>query len=235
MCVTLLDPSREGGARSVAGMTSCLPHRCIADGIRDERECYRPFFCGVDVGDVERIEAVGDLLVWVAEPVLAAAWDDGVRGGDGVQERYAAGRFGTVVSEFQHVAFQISVCFHDLFFAFDGEVSGKDGGMPESFEPKRDASFVRFNADIVSRVDCSHFEIVFFPQDAAMDVADGDVSFAGFAEDLLPVGFAFFHRTIACPEFLDGKHFQERKRSAEMVLVGMRDDECVELAYANVV
>ena len=53
MCVTLLDPSREGGARSVAGMTSCLPHCCIADGIRDERECYRPFFCGVDVGDVE--------------------------------------------------------------------------------------------------------------------------------------------------------------------------------------
>ena len=107
--------------------------------------------------------------------------------------------------------------------------------MPEPFEPKRDAPFVRFDADIVSWVDCSHFEVVFFPQNAAMDVADGYVSFAGFAEDLLPVGFAFFHRTIACPEFLDGKHFQERKRSAEMVLVGMRDDECVELAYANVV
>ena len=76
-----------------------LPHCCIADGIRDERECYRPFFCGVDVGDVERIEAVGDLLVWVAEPVFASAWDDGVHGGDGVQERYAAGRFGTVVSK----------------------------------------------------------------------------------------------------------------------------------------
>ena len=99
MCVTLLDPSREGGARSVAGMTSCLPHCCIANGIRDERECYRPFFCGVDVGDVERIEAVGDLLVRVAELVLAAAGDDGVHGGDGVQEWYAAGRFGAVVPE----------------------------------------------------------------------------------------------------------------------------------------
>ena len=68
-----------------------------------------------------------------------------------------------------------------------------------------------------------------------MDVADGYVSFAGFTENLLPVGFTFFHRTIACPKFLDGEHFQKRKRSAEMVLVGVRDDECIELAHANVV
>ena len=68
-----------------------------------------------------------------------------------------------------------------------------------------------------------------------MDVADGYVSLAGFAEDLLPVGFAFFHRTIACPEFLDGEHFQNRFGTAEMVLVGMCDDEGVEFAYANVV
>ena len=99
MCVTLLDPSREGGARSVAGMTNCLPHCCIADGIRDERECYRPFFCGVDVRNVERIEAVGHLLVRVSELVLATAGDDGVHGGDCVQKRYAARCFGTVVSE----------------------------------------------------------------------------------------------------------------------------------------
>ena len=48
---------------------------------------------------MERIEAVGDLLVWVSEPVLATAWDDGVRGGDCVQKRDAARCFGTVVSE----------------------------------------------------------------------------------------------------------------------------------------
>ena len=107
--------------------------------------------------------------------------------------------------------------------------------MPEPFEPKRDAPFVRFNADIVSRVDCSHFEVVFFPQDAAMDVADGDVPFAGFAENLLPIGFAFVHGAIACPEFHDGEHFQNRFGTAEMVLVGVRDDEGVEFAYANVV
>ena len=171
----------------------------------------------------------------VAESVLATAWDDGVRGGDGVQERYAAGCFGTVVSEFQHVAFQISVCFHDFFFAFDCEVSGEDGGMPESFEPKRDAPFVRFDANVVSRMDGSHFEVVFFPQNAAMDVADGDVPFVGFAENLLPIGFAFVHGAIACPEFLDGEHFQNRFGSAEMVFVGVRDDEGVEFAYADVV
>ncbi len=175
------------------------------------------------------------MLVRVAEPVLAATRDDGVRGGDGVQERYAAGRFGTVVSEFQHVAFQISVCFHDLFFAFDGEVSGEDGGMPKPLEPKRDASFVGFDANVVSRVDCSHFEVVFFPQDAAMDVADGDVPFAGFTENLLPIGFALFHGTVACPKFLDGEHFQNRFGTAEMVLVGVRDDEGVEFTYADVV
>ena len=128
----------------------------------------------------------------MAEPVLATAWDDGVRGGDCCHERYAAGRFGTVVSEFQHVAFQISVCFHDLFFAFDGEVTGEDGGMPEPFEPKRDAPFVRFDANVVSRVERSHFKVVFFPQNAAMDVADGDVPFAGFTENLLPIGFWLF-------------------------------------------
>lgn len=170
----------------------------------------------------------------VAETVLATARDDGVRGGDCVQERYAAGCFGTVVSEFQHVAFQISVCFHDFFFAFDGEVSGEDGRVPESFEPKRDASFVRFDANIVSRVDCSHLEEVFFPQDSAMDVTDGDIPFAGFAENLLPIGFAFVHGTIASPKFLDGEHFQDGFGSAEMVLVGMRDDEGVEFAYADV-
>ena len=71
---------------SLLGMTS-LPHCCIADGIRDERERYRPFFGGVDVGYVERIEAVGHLLVRMAELVLATARDDGVCGGDGVQER----------------------------------------------------------------------------------------------------------------------------------------------------
>ena len=64
-----------------------LPHCCIVDGIRDERECYRPFFCGVDVGDVERIEAVGDLFVRVAETVFATAWDNGVCGGNSGQER----------------------------------------------------------------------------------------------------------------------------------------------------
>ena len=48
---------------------------------------------------MERIEAVGHLLVRVSELVLAAAGDDGVHGGDCVQERYAAGRFGTVVPE----------------------------------------------------------------------------------------------------------------------------------------
>ena len=74
-----------------------LPHCCIADGIRDERECYRPFFCGVDVGNVERIEAVGHLLVRVAEPVLAATRDDGVRGGNCCHERHAAGCFGAVM------------------------------------------------------------------------------------------------------------------------------------------
>ena len=107
--------------------------------------------------------------------------------------------------------------------------------MPEPLESKRDAPFVRFNADIVSRVDRSHFEVVFFPQNAAMDVADRNVPFAGFAEDLLPVGFAFFHGTVACPKLLDGEHFQKRKRSAEMVLVGVRDNERIELAYADVV
>ena len=171
----------------------------------------------------------------VAEPVLAAAWDDGVRGGDCVQKRDAAGCFGTVVSEFKHIAFQISICLHDFFFAFDGEVSGEDGGMSESFEPKRDAPFVGFDANVVSRVDCFHFEVVFFPQNAAMNVADGNVSLAGFAENLLPIGFAFVHGTIACPKFLDGEHFQNRFGSAEMVLVGVRDDEGVEFAYADVV
>ena len=107
--------------------------------------------------------------------------------------------------------------------------------MPKPLEPKRDASFVGFDADVVSRVDCSHFEVVFFPQNAAMDVADGNVPFAGFTEDLLPVGFAFFHRTIACPKFLDGEHFQNRFGTAEMILVGVRDDECVKFAYADVV
>ena len=76
-----------------------LPHCCIADGIRDERECYRPFFGGIDVGNVERIEAVGHLLVRVSELVLATAWDDGVCGGDCVQEWYAARCFGAVVPE----------------------------------------------------------------------------------------------------------------------------------------
>ncbi len=128
----------------------------------------------------------------VAEPVLATTRDDGVRGGNCCHERYAAGRFGTVVSEFQHVAFQISVCFQDFFFAFDGEVSGEDGGMPKPLEPERDASFVGFDANVVSRVDCSHFEVVFFPQNAAMDVADGDVPFVCFAENLLPIGFWLF-------------------------------------------
>ena len=106
--------------------------------------------------------------------------------------------------------------------------------MPKSFEPKRDAPFVRFDANIVSRVDCSHFEVVFFPQNAAMDVADGNVPFAGFVENLLPIGFAFVHGAIACPEFLDGEHFQNRFGSAEMVLVGVRDDERIELAYTDV-
>ena len=68
-----------------------------------------------------------------------------------------------------------------------------------------------------------------------MDFADGDVPLAGFVENLLPIGFAFVHGTVACPKFLDGEHFQNRFGTAEMVLVGVRDDECVEFAYANVV
>lgn len=56
-----------------------------------------PFFCGVDVENVERIEAVGHLLVRVAELVAAPAGDDGVLWSDCGQERYAAGCFGTVV------------------------------------------------------------------------------------------------------------------------------------------
>ena len=48
---------------------------------------------------MERIEAVGHLLVRVSELVLATAWDDGVCGGDGVQEWYAARCFGAVVPE----------------------------------------------------------------------------------------------------------------------------------------
>ena len=46
---------------------------------------------------MERIEAVGHLLVRVAEPVLATAWDDGVRGGNCCHERHAAGCFGAVM------------------------------------------------------------------------------------------------------------------------------------------
>ena len=48
---------------------------------------------------MERIEAVGHLLVRVSELVLATAWDDGVCGGDCVQEWYAARCFGAVVPE----------------------------------------------------------------------------------------------------------------------------------------
>ena len=107
--------------------------------------------------------------------------------------------------------------------------------MSESFEPKRDAPFVGFDANVVSRMDGSHFEVVFFPQNAAMDVADGNVPFVRFAENLLPIGFAFVHGTVACPEFLDGEHFQNRFGSAEMVFVRVRDDEGVEFAYADVV
>ena len=64
--------------------------------------------------------------------------------------------------------------------------------MPKSLEPKRDASFVGFDADVVSRVERSHFKVVFFPQNAAMDVADGNVPFAGFTENLLPIRFWLF-------------------------------------------
>ena len=46
---------------------------------------------------MERVHAVGDLLVRVSELVLATAWDDGVCGGDCVQEWYAAGCFGAVM------------------------------------------------------------------------------------------------------------------------------------------
>ena len=74
-----------------------LPHRCIADGIRDERECYRPFFCGVDVGNFQRVHAVGDLLVRVVKSVFAATRDDGVRGGNCCHERHAAGCFGAMM------------------------------------------------------------------------------------------------------------------------------------------
>ena len=68
-----------------------------------------------------------------------------------------------------------------------------------------------------------------------MDFADGDVPLAGFVENLLPIGFAFVHGTVACPKFLDGEHFQNRFGTAEMVLVGVSDDDGVEFAYANVV
>ena len=82
-----------------------LPHRCIAYRIWDERERYRPFLCGVDVGNVQRIEAVQHLLVRVAEFVAATAGNDGVCGVDRSDEWNAAGCFRTVVAEFQNVAF----------------------------------------------------------------------------------------------------------------------------------
>ena len=64
--------------------------------------------------------------------------------------------------------------------------------MPESLESQRYASFVCFGADVFDRVERSNFKEVFFPKEAAVYVANRDVAFVCFAEDLLPVGFAFF-------------------------------------------
>ena len=106
--------------------------------------------------------------------------------------------------------------------------------MPEPFESKRDAPFVGFDADVVSRVDGLHFKVGFFPQDATMDFSDGDVPFSGFLDDLLPFGFVFLDGAVACPKFLDGERFQYGFGATEMVLVGVRDDERVELPHADV-
>ena len=54
-----LKPLSSVARRAFSRLSSnSLPHRCIAYRIRDERKCYRPFFGGVDVGNVERVKAV---------------------------------------------------------------------------------------------------------------------------------------------------------------------------------
>jgi hypothetical protein len=61
-----------------------------------------------------------------------------------------------------------------------------------------------------------------------------DVPFPCFLDDLLPFGFAFLDGAVACPKFLDGECFQDGFGAAEMVLVGVRDDERVEFPHADV-
>ena len=106
--------------------------------------------------------------------------------------------------------------------------------MPEPFEPQSDAPFVCFGANVFDGVDGSDFEIVFFPQNAAMDVADGNISLVRFADELLPIGLAFFERTFACPNFFDWKRFDDGKGSAKMILVGVRNNQRVKFADTSV-
>ena len=54
----------------------------------------------LDYGNVQRIEPLYDFFARMPEPVVFPARDEGVRGIDCVQERYAAGCFRTVVPEF---------------------------------------------------------------------------------------------------------------------------------------
>ena len=64
--------------------------------------------------------------------------------------------------------------------------------MPKSLEPKRYAPFVCFGTNIFDGMDGADFKEILFPKNAAMDIANRNVAFICFADDLLPIGFAFF-------------------------------------------
>ena len=70
---------------------------------------------------------------------------------------------------------------------------------------------------------------VFFP----LNVAYANVSPIGFGDDLLPFFLGFDSCTVGNPKLFYGKSLDERKCSAEMILVRVRDDEGVQVRNAD--
>ena len=139
---------------------------------------------------------------------------------------------------FQDVGFHEGVRLQDFCFSTEGQVSGKDGGMPESVYFQSDASVVQVGTVSVGvrkrgGVQGGYFEKVLFPGQPANDFADGNVAIGGFVEELLPFLAAGVECTAVGPDFLDGKHAQQAGCSAKVVLVGVRDDKDVQFLYPD--
>ena len=140
-----------------------------------------------------------------------------------------------MVPQFQNVTVEVNIGFENILFSLNGQVSGQYRRVLETCHPEGDALSIGVYAVPGFGMKDFDFKEVFPVSKSACNVAYAYVAPVGFGDDLLPFFFGFDSSTVGNPKFLDGECLDERKGSAEMVLVRMRDDECVQVRYPDMV